>query len=449
MMVLTVWLNKIGFLSILLALSGFTVRAQEDRNLKVPLDRDKPLSLNHVLAIQHLSINEAYKRGQENYPLIKERGLISKTREYTISNAAKAYIPAFQINGQATYQSDVTNIPFKIPNLTIPTYSKDQYKIYGEVDQVIYDGGVIRNQKKTAEANEVIQQQNIEVQLYALYDRIDQLFLGAILIDEQLKQNDLLKADIQNGIDKAKAQVANGTAYRSSVDELKAQILQTDQARVELKAARKAYLDMLGVFVNGQLDENTVLERPTTPVLPESITRPELSYYDYQKKTYDLQEDLLKTQLRPKFNFFAQGGYGRPGLNMLSNDFAWYYIGGLRLSWNLGSLYTLHNQKQILGINRDMLDIQKETFLFNTRITLRQQNSDIVKYLELIKSDDEIITLRENVKKAASAQLENGVLSAHDYLTQVNSEDQARQNRILHQLQLLQAQYNYQSTMGK
>ncbi len=284
MKVLTVWLNKTGFICFSLVLSVFIARAQDDRNLRVPKERDKPLDIKLSLSISHLSINDAYKRGQENYPLIKERGLISKTREYTVSNAARAYIPAFQINGQATYQSDVTNIPFKIPNLTIPTYSKDQYKIYGEVDQVIYDGGVIRNQKKTAEANEVVQQQNIEVQLYALYDRIDQLFLGAILIDEQLKQNDLLKADIQNGIDKAKAQVANGTAYRSSVDELQAQILQTEQVRVELRAARKAYLDMLGVFVNGQLDENTVLERPVTPVLPEAITRPELSYYDYQKR---------------------------------------------------------------------------------------------------------------------------------------------------------------------
>ena len=143
-----------------------------------------------------------------------------------------------------------------------------------------------------------------------------------------------------------------------------------------------------------------------------------------------------------------QGGYARPGLNFLDNDFAWYYIGGLRLSWNLGSLYTLHNQKHILGIDRDMLDIQKETFLFNTKITQKQQNSDILKYEELVKSDDQIITLRENVKKASAAQLENGVLSAHDYLTEVNSEDQARENRILHEVQLLQARYNYQNTVG-
>ena len=143
-----------------------------------------------------------------------------------------------------------------------------------------------------------------------------------------------------------------------------------------------------------------------------------------------------------------QGGYARPGLDPLSNDFEWYYIGGLKLSWNLGSLYTLKNQKRLLNINRETLDIQKQTFLFNTSLTQKQQNSDIVKDIELVKKDDAIISLRESVKKASSAQLENGVLSAHDYITEVNAEDQARQNRILHEMQLLQAQYSYQNTMG-
>ena len=198
------------------------------------------------------------------------------------------------------------------------------------------------------------------MELYALYDRVNQLFFGALLINEQLKQNELTKADVQNGIDKAKAQVANGTAYRSSVDELNAQLLQTDQARIELKANKKAYLDMLGLFINGSLDDNTVLEMPVIPVYTDVVTRPELLSYDYQKKTYDLQDELLKTQLRPKFSLYVQGGYGRPGLNFLSNDFEWYYIGGLRLNWNFGSLYTMRNQQRILDINDHRLMCKKK-----------------------------------------------------------------------------------------
>jgi outer membrane protein TolC len=268
------------------------------------------------------------------------------------------------------------------------------------------------------------------------------------LVDAQLKQNDLLKQDIQNGIDKEKAMVANGTAFRSNVDELLAQLMQTDQSRVELVATKKAYLDMLAVFINQPVDENTILATPAAPVIAGTVSRPELLSYDYQKKTYDLQDKLLVAQLMPKFSFFAQGGYARPGLDELSNNFAWYYIGGLRLSWNIGSLYTLKNQKRLLNIDRQTLDIQKETFLFNTNLTQKQQQSDIVKDIELVEKDDAIVNLRESVKKASAAQLENGVLSAHDYITEVNAEDEARQNRILHQMQLLQAQYSYQNTMG-
>ena len=395
-----------------------------------------------------LNINQAYSLARKNYPLIKQHDLLTKTKEYSVSNAAKGYLPVFSINGQATYQSTVTNFPFSFPGFKVPQYSKDQYKAFAELDQMIYDGGLIKNQKQTVEANEVIQQQNLEVELYALYDRVNQLFFGTLLVNEQISQSDLLAQDIQNGIDKAKALVANGTAYRSSVDELSAQLLQTEQSKVELLATKKAFLSMLALFINSPLDEKTIIEKPAEPAIANTINRPELLSYDYQKKTYDLQGKLLNVQLMPKLVFFAQGGYGRPGLNPLSNDFQWYYIGGLKLSWNLGSLYTLKNQRQLLEIGRQTLDIQKETFLFNINLNQKQQNAEIDKFVNLLKNDKAIIALRESVKKAASAQLENGVLSAHDYINEVNVEDQAKQNLILHTIQLLQAQYSYQNTNG-
>lgn len=404
----------------------------------------------HAQPIPRLAIQQAYDLARKNYPVIKQRDLLTKSRDFAVSNAAKGYLPTVSINGQATYQSTVTSFPFSlpIPGFSLPKYSRDQYKIFGEVDQVIYDGGLIKNQKQSAEATEVVQQQNLEVELYSLFDRVNQLFFGSLLINEQLAQNNVLKRDIQNGIDKAKALVANGTAYRSSVDELMAQLLQAEQAGIELSATKKAYLDMLSLFINVPLNEKSVLEKPLSPDLPGTVTRPELRLYDEQKKTYDLQEQLLSVQRRPKLGLFGQEGYGRPGLNPLSNNFSWYYIGGLKLNWNLGNLYTLSNQKQLLKIDKETLDVQKETFLFNTAITQKQQLAGIDKYTELFKKDNAIIALRESVKKAAAAQLENGVLSAHDYITEVNAEDQARQNLILHEIQLLQEQYSYRNTMG-
>src|SRR5665213_236968 len=427
---LTIWLRRISPVILIIILTtpiGLKLFAQQTKSL---------------------SIEDVYQLARKNYPLIKQSDLIDKTKDYSVSNAAKGYLPVFSVNGQATYQSAVTNFPFQVPGIKIPQFSKDQYKFYAEADQVIYDGGVITNQKQTAEANEVVQQQNLEVQLYALYDRVNQLFFGALLEEEQLKENDLLQKDLQNGIDKAKAQVANGVAYRSSVDELLAQLLQSQQSRIELVATKKAYLNMLGLFINAKPDDSTILEKPAAPTLTDSITRPELLAFDYQKKIYDLQDKLLHDQLKPKISFFAQGGYGRPGLNFLSNDFSIYYTGGLKLSWNFGSLYTLKNQQHLLDINKNSQDIQKETFLFNTKLSQLQQNENVQKYDSLLDKDDAIIDLRASVKKAAYAQLENGVLSAHDYINQVNAEDQARQTKIFHEIQLLQAQYSYQNIVG-
>ena len=397
---------------------------------------------------EKLSIEKVYQLTKRNYPLIKQRDLIAATKDYSVSNAAKGYLPVFSVNGQATYQSEVTGFPFKIPGFTIPEISKDQYRIFAEANQVVYDGGLIKNQKETARASEVVQQQNLEVQLYALYDRVNQLFFGALLMDEQLKQNNLFQQDIQNGISKAKALVANGVAYRSSVDELSAQLLQAQQSGIDLMATKKAFLDMLGLFIDAKLDNSTILEKPAAPALTDSITRPELLAFESQKKMYDLQGKLLKDQLKPKISFFVQGGYGRPALNFLSNNFDLYYTGGLRLNWNFGSLYSLKNRQHLLEINRSSQDIQKETFIFNTKLLQRQQDANVEKYDSLIQKDDAIIALRASVKKAAFAQLENGVLSAHDYINQASAEDRARQSKILHEIQLLQAQYSYQNIMG-
>jgi outer membrane protein TolC len=427
---LTVWLRRIFKVTLIIILAPF---------ISLELYAQQP---------EKLTIQNAHQLARKNYPLIKQRDLIAKTRDYSVSNAAKGYLPVFSVSGQATYQSAVTSFPFQIPGFSIPEFSKDQYKFFAQADQVIYDGGVIKNQKQTSEATQILQQQNLEVELYALFDRVNQLFFGALLMKEQLKQNDLLQQDIQNGIAKAKALLANGVAYRSSVDELSAQLLQAQQVRLELVATKKAFLDMLGLFIDAKPDDSTILEMPAAPVLIDSINRPELLAFEYQKKLFDLQGELLKDQLKPKISFFAQGGYGRPGLNFLSDNFSWYYTGGLRLNWNFGSLYSLKNKQHLLSIDKNLLDVQKEIFIFNTKIFQKQQDANVEKYDSLIEKDDAIITLRSSVKKAALAQLENGVLSAHDYINQVNAEDLARQSKILHEIQLLQAQFSYQNIVG-
>ncbi len=398
--------------------------------------------------IQTLTIENCYALASEHYPLAKQRELILKSRDYSIENISKGYLPQVNIVGQASYQSEVTQVPIQLPNTTIPVLDKDQYKIYGEINQVVYDGGMIKQQKLSQESKSLVEAQKLEVELYKLKERINDLYFGILLVNEQLRQNALKKDDIALGIKKTEAQLANGTVFRSSLDILKAEYLTVSQQTLTLLSNKKAYLNMLALFLNKPLDDNTLLVTPVPPVLSTQNNRPELGLFEQQAKNIDIQQQAITIKNIPKLNLFFQGGMGKPALNMLSNDFEAYYIGGIRLNWSLFGYYTQRKEKDLLNINKEDISIQKETFLFNTNYQLQQQNEEISRLSGYLISDQEIISLRGSIKKAALAQLENGVSTTSDYLREVNAEDTARQNKILHQIQLLAAQYKVRLTQG-
>ena len=397
-----------------------------------------------------LTLERAYQLAEQHYPLIRQRDLVKKTAGLSIENIGKGYLPQLNVNGQATYQSDVTSVPVKIPGINIEEPSKDQYKLTAELSQILYDGGNINAQKQVQQVNALVEDQKVSVDMYKVKERINTLFLGVLLLDEQLKQTDLLKKDIQLGIDRISAQVRNGTALRSNQQVLEAELLKNDQRKIELTANRSGLLDVLALFIGQELPENTVLVQPSVKnvLLTESIRRPELQLFSYQDSLFKVQEKIVSAKNRPRASAFIQGGYGRPGLNMLVNDFDFFYIGGVRLNWSLGSLYTSKKEKQILATNQQMVTVQRDVFLLNTNTQLKQQAAELKKLQQLIGTDQAIIDLREKVKTASNAQLENGVITASDFLREVNAEDQARLLLISHKLQLLQAQINYRTLSG-
>lgn len=399
-----------------------------------------------------LTLEKCQEEARLNYPLISKYDLIAKTKEFSVSNASKGYLPQLSVSIQASYQSEVTQIPISMTvsetGITIPTLDKAQYRIYGEISQVVYDGGIIRQQKKSIETNEKVQMASLDVELYKIKNRVNELFFGCLIIDKQLKQNSLLQTDLQLGINKTIALIANGSAYRSNADVLKAELLNAKQQETELDATRKGYLEMLGQFINQSLNETTKLIIPDWPFLSDEIHRPELAFFAARNSVLDVQKNQISARNLPKFNLFFQGGYGRPALNMMSNDFNTFYIGGLRLYWGIESLYTSWKEKELLSIIQQQIASEKETFLFNTSLETKQQTEALNKYRGLLKSDDAIIVLRNNVKTASAAQLENGVISSSDFLRDVNAEDLARQRKILHEIQLLMTAYQLKNTKG-
>lgn len=397
---------------------------------------------------EELSLEECHKLSRQNYPLLKQAELISKAAEYSIDNAAKGYLPQLNISGQVSYQSDVTKIPIRIPGMSVPELGKDQYRLAAEGTQVLFDGGTVKLQKEAINMNAAVENKKLEVELYRLKDKINQLFFGVLLINEQLKQNELLKNDLQLGIDKTTATVANGTAFKSSLNVLKAELLKVKQRSTELRFTRKGFIDVLGLFIRKDLREDIILVKPAKPVAENEIRRPELGLYGAQLKSLDVKERAIAAKNLPKFNLFLQGGIGKPALNMLNNSVEPFAVGGLRMSWPLAGFYTSKKEKAMIDISRKEIDVQKENFLLNTGFTIKQQDAEIDKQADLLAADDEIITLRASIKSASAAQLENGVINTSDYLREVNAEDQARQSKILHEIQLLMALCNKQITTG-
>ncbi len=427
MQLLTKWLNRSAAIASLLF--SVSVRSQSTSGL---------------------TLVQAYEQAEKNYPVIKQKDLVKQTAAISIENLNKGYLPQLSLSGQATYQSDVTTLGITLPGFNFNPLSKDQYKVLADVNQVVYDGGMIKQQKVSQQLNQVVEEQKIEVELYKLKDRINQIFLTVLFLDDQLRQTELVKNDLQSGIRKVEAQVNNGLILRSNLNVLKAELLKADQRSIELRSARKGMLQTLGVFINQSLGENTLLEKPVSPAVADNnIARPELKLFNYQSQQLGHQTKLIQARNLPKTSLFVQGGYGKPGLNFLKNDWSLYYIGGVRINWPLAGLYTQKKEMELVKINQQIVDIQKETFLLNTNTQLTQQNAEIEKLNKLIESDKAIIDLRVEVKDAAKAQLENGVIAANDYLREINAEDQARQVLITHQVQLLLAQINYQTISGK
>ena len=402
--------------------------------------------LSVLSANSQLTLEYCQKKAVENYPQIKQYGLIEQALEYNLSNANKGYLPQLSLSAKATYQSDVTEIPIQLPNINIKRMNKDQYQVAVELNQVIWDGGAIRSKKNSVQASSDVDNKKLDVEMYKLNDRINQLYFGILLIDEQLKQNKLLQDELERNYKQIESYKINGIANQSDLDAIKVEQINARQHYTELKTSRDAYLRMIGVMIGEDIPNENILEKPVIPLTGSEIKRPELQLFSAQQNLLQSQKDILSASNMPKFGLFVQGAYGNPGLNMLKNEFTPYYIAGVRLSWNFGTFYTKKNEGRIIDSNIRNNEIGQETFLFNTRLQMIQENSEIKKIKDIMKEDDQIISLRDNIKKAAEIKVRNGALSVTELLREINAADQARQSKHLHEIQYLMAIYNLKNT---
>ena len=401
-----------------------------------------------------ITIEECYRKAQANYPLIKQYGLIEKTKEYNLENAKRGYLPKVAFTAQATYQSDVTEIPFDagqlgIPGLNIPAVDRDQYKMEIGIEQTIWDGGTTRSQKGIFHAEADIDRKETDVSIYTVNGRINQLFFGILLADAQLAQNKVLQTELQRNCDQVVSYINNGIANQSDLDALRVDLLKAKQAETQLVHTRKAYAGMLSQLIGEKVDDQTTLEKPDIQQMyGMQNNRPELALFDAKIHHLKAQDERIKARLMPRIGIFLTGGYGKPGLDMLENGFKAYYLAGVRLSWNISNFWTKRNDQQNVQSGIRSIETQRETFLFNTALDVATRNATIKRYQEQMKYDDEIIRLQESVRRASETKMANGTLSGTELTRDIHAEQLARQDKIIHEMELLMAIYDLKYVTG-
>lgn len=403
---------------------------------------------------QTVTLDECQQLAEENYPLIKQYDLIRQTTDYTVINIGKGWLPQISAMAQATYQSDVMTLPDVLQRmlgqqgLQAKGISKDQYRVGVDINQTVYDGGLISGQKDVARLEGEVQSAQTATDLYAVRKRINDLYFGILLLDEKIQLNKDLQTLLQSNLNKLNSMLAHGVAMKSDVNTVKAEKLKAEQQATELASSRKSMTDMLSVFIGREVAN---LGMPQDVVVnTQDNKRPELQLFDSQIKLADAQEKLLNARLLPRLSVFAQGYYGYPGYNQFEAMFnrTWKLNGivGVRLSWNIGALYTRKNDCAKLSTRRGLVESARETFLFNNRLLEIQQSDGIAKYRQLIVDDKEIVSLRSDVRRAAESKLEHGIIDTNNLLQEITRENQSRIDLSTHTILMLKESYDLKYT---
>ena len=409
------------------------------------------------MMVQAQTLEECQRAAEQNYPLIRQYDLIEKTTNLTVANIQKGWLPQVSASAQATYQSDVVAFPdefkqlYQQMGLDMKGLTKDQYRVAIDVNQTIYDGGAISSQKAIAREQGMVQAAQNEVNLYNVRRRVNEMFFGLLLIDEQIKLNTDLQTLLAGNERKLESMTKRGTAAESDLQNVKAERLNAIQKATELASQKQMLQRMLSTFCGIEINN---IQKPQVKAEDGGLTaenrRPELKALDAQIGVLNAQEKALNAALMPKVGVFGQGFYGYPGLNMFEDMMRhkWSLNGivGARVTWNIGALYTRKNDKAKLQLQRDMTENNREVFLFNNNLEQIQQHENIARYQKLMAQDGDIISLRQSVRKAAESKLTHGIIDVNDLVREINQEHAACVQQSVHEIEMLKEIYDNKYT---
>lgn len=406
-----------------------------------------------------LTLDECRALAREHYPEIRQYDLIRRSADYSLSNARRAWLPRLSLTAQATWQTDVPGFPEQMTGLLaaqgldIPGLNRDQYKVQIELYQTLWDGGKSAADKQLAEAEAAEGRRSTDVDLYALEGRVDDLYFGILLLDERLAQSRLTIGLLGDNLEKIRSLQRNGAAMQSDADAVEAELLAAGQQAAQIESTRASYRQMLAIFIGRELADEK-LERPSvSEPLATGSARPELALFDARIDKLTAQEKQIISTSRPRRGLFAQGYYGYPGMdyfqNMITSDWSWNALVGVKLSWNFGAYYTRKNSLGQLRTARQGVEVQRDLFRFNNALEIARENGEIARLRRALADDDRIVQLRRSVREAAESKLRNGVIDTNDLLRKITEEETATAARNAREIELIKTIYELKHTINR
>lgn len=401
---------------------------------------------------QTLSLDSCQSMARKNHPLLRQAGIIDEISALRQQNIDVLNLPQFDLTARASWQSEVTKIAFNLPGGVAgpEPLSKDQYKAYVDIRQKIYDGGVAKNREALEEADRLVSRQQNETDLYQIKEIVNTLYFNALIIQENLRIVDLKKETLNERIKTVTSAVNNGVTLPNDLDQLRAEKLLTDQQETELKSARQIALGLLEIVTGTTIAEHTTFAKPSVASTYQTtdLQRPEIALFTLQKLKLDKSADVLANSRKPYVYAIGQAGYGRPGLNMLNNNFADWYMVGAGLSWNLWDWHKTRREKATLKLQQNLIDTNLDQFNRSLEMSLKQEENNSQKLKDLISTDEQLVTIKDQITKRSAVALENGTITSADYIRDLNAALQAKANLETRKVQLIQTAVNYQTIKG-
>lgn len=407
------------------------------------------LPVHLLMAQEAVTLEQCQNWARDNHPVLKQLDLYQQILDLKNENNATSFLPQVNLNGQATYQSAVTKIGISLPNINIPSVDKDQYKFYLDFKQTIWDGGLNKAKELINNAENAGNLQQTEVELYQVKEKVNQFFFTSFLIQENLKILEKKTETLDERRKTLESAVNNGMVLSSELDQMLAELIKTEQMIIELKSNRETVLYALSILTGKTTEQLNNLKLPEELAVADlPLKRPELDLFSKQNELLNANSEILQKQRNPKLFGFGQAGYGKPGLNMLNNQFDTYYLVGLGFSWNVLDWKTTSRQKQMIKLQQDIVQTKQESFVQNIDLATNQQTKQINQIAELLKTDQELIAIRERITKSSASKLENGTITMADYIQDLNAETTARLMLETRKIQLKEAKIKLENIRG-